>query len=95
MARRKVKDDRDEGWVDELGAEPLTDEEEAPGQAPPRPRRRSLAELSSEVQSVSGVYCPKCHCRDTRVYHTYDVQLGRRRIRICRACGRRFCTTEQ
>lgn len=42
-----------------------------------------------------GIECPRCGCRDLRVYNTRRVGRVVRRIRVCRHCGRRVITTEK
>jgi len=62
----------------------------------PRP---TLSELSRETQDAergSGLRCPVCECRDTRVIktrHNVDGTETSRR-RVCRNCGHRLTTVE-
>ena len=42
-----------------------------------------------------GVACPKCGCRDSRVADIRHGKTRSNRVKVCRACGKRFNTTEQ
>ena len=43
----------------------------------------------------SGIRCPKCNCPRSSVYKTMQTYGNRRRrIRICRNCGKRYSTFE-
>jgi Zn ribbon nucleic-acid-binding protein len=61
--------------------------------------RKTLREMISETQKQdmgSGMKCPNCHCRDTRVIktrHNVDGTETSRR-RVCRNCGHRLTTVE-
>lgn len=61
--------------------------------------RKTLREMAGETQSQdsgSGMKCPACHCRDTRVIktrHNVDGTETSRR-RVCRNCGHRMTTVE-
>ena len=59
----------------------------------PRPRI-SLAELAGK--SSQGIGCPDCKASaEWLVYYTRPIPEGIRRVRICRACGRRIVTVER
>ena len=85
MARRQVKDDPE---MEDVVADDVA---EAADKAPAR--RRTLGEMASS-QASAGVRCPRCGCGHSMVSYTWDAVEGRRRKRICRNCGRPFCTTE-
>lgn len=101
MAKRRHDKDvaaAQEPERDEWGEEGARPGEDDGGDEEPRPprRRRTLAEAAAESENpAAGVRCPVCGCGHTRVAKTWDVDSGRRRRRICRACGTEFPTTER
>lgn len=42
----------------------------------------------------TGLECPKCGCRDLRVWMTRRERSRIRRVRICRHCGQRVISYE-
>ncbi|MFA5706524.1 MAG: hypothetical protein WDA41_09235 [Candidatus Neomarinimicrobiota bacterium] len=64
------------------------------------PEQKSLAELALESASASGIglTCPRCGCIQfggKSVRNTRMVEGGIRRYRVCRHCGKTWCTTEK
>lgn len=50
-------------------------------------KRPTLNELAAETNASDPWSCPKCGCKDWRVYKTYDCKDGtKRRTRCCRNC---------
>lgn len=48
-----------------------------------------------EGRDDTGIRCPNCNCPRSTVYNTLPTYGNRRRrIRICRNCGKRFSTFE-
>lgn len=53
---------------------------------------RSLSEMASDAGS--GIQCPKCGCRDFRVYgHAAGTSTAVMRYKRCRHCGHRVLTS--
>ncbi len=56
---------------------------------------KSLSDLAREAaEAKGGICCPKCGCRDMRVYNTNRTDGGVRRRRHCRNCGEFVSTKE-
>lgn len=50
--------------------------------------RRKRVELPGFVGAIAqGIKCPRCHCRDLRVYGTRKEGSRIKRYRECRRCG--------
>lgn len=57
------------------------------------PRQKQFEE--KEEKEPEGLRCPDCNCGHIFVIYTKPAGLGKlRRLRECRACSRRFMTTE-
>lgn len=51
---------------------------------------------SPQPVEPKGIACPKCGCRDLRVFQTRKHAGGKVvRIRLCRYCQRKIITTER
>jgi DNA-directed RNA polymerase subunit RPC12/RpoP len=59
--------------------------------------RKSLEQMAAEsaIESDSGITCPKCSCKDFRVYRSSKGQSARFLYKACRHCGHRVLTTSQ
>ena len=57
--------------------------------------RKSLEEMMAESagDSSEAVKCPKCHCRDFRVYATTHGKEATFRWKKCRHCGHKIVTS--
>jgi len=64
---------------------------------PKNPRKAiRLSDLQGQGhRDAAGLVCPKCGCRDFKVYYTRPCPSGIRRARTCRHCGHRITTTER
>jgi len=56
--------------------------------------RKPAGELAAAADVAKGFVCPRCQCNDTRVVNSREVPTGRRRSRVCRACGYEVQTHE-
>lgn len=59
--------------------------------------RKTLAQMAAEAQKESTggkIVCPDCGCQDFRTTNTKVVEGFRKRLRICRHCGRPVDTIE-
>lgn len=58
-------------------------------------KRRTLGEMAqSAISGGDGIACPKCGCRDFRIYGTSAVTTDVRfRYKQCRHCGQKILTT--
>lgn len=54
-----------------------------------------IAPTKSGRADQLGLRCPSCGCGHVPVYYTRQKRDKTVRVRICRACGRRFMTTER
>jgi len=52
-----------------------------------------MNETKAKVEA--GLSCPKCGCKDLRVFYTRRRQNYILRVRYCRYCGRRILTRER
>ncbi len=50
--------------------------------------------LFGELVFKRGIECPRCGCRDLRVYRTTNLRASIIRIRYCRNCGATIPTRE-
>lgn len=58
-------------------------------------RRKVWPDDYIEEGADKGILCPKCGCRHSRIAITRETYGNRRRrVRICRHCGTRYCTFE-
>lgn len=55
----------------------------------------TLAELARGVGQPGGIVCPRCGCRDWRVYYTRQRADAVLRSKVCRHCGMKIITNER
>lgn len=55
----------------------------------------TLAEMAAMSAGIRGIACPKCECRDFRVYKTIQGSAVVFRYKACRHCGHKILTTSQ
>lgn len=61
---------------------------------------KTMVEMAAEAaaaraEASAGIECPKCGCRDWRVYKSGPKGSVVRRRRECRHCGHRLATIEK
>ena len=50
--------------------------------------------MLSKDANEKGVECPKCGCKDLRVFSTRKELRRIKRVRVCRCCGAKIRTYE-